>query len=130
MPGPLQDVEQRERAEMARVKDHYGQLLQRARSEAVAAHTALESGGGGAMTLAGGAGGAVGGAGGGGTATVREAERARSLELLLDESRKEGRWLRDRYSEMERVVEALRKTIMRQAELSSQRQDYPAPGGG
>lgn len=34
------------------------------------------------------------------------------------------RWLRDRNQELERVVEALRKTIMRQAELSSQRQDH------
>lgn len=42
---------------------------------------------------------------------------------MLDESRKEVRSLRERNQELERVVEALRKTIMRQAELSSQRQD-------
>lgn len=42
---------------------------------------------------------------------------------MVDESKKESRWLRERNQELERVVEALRKTIMRQAELSSQRQD-------
>jgi len=49
--------------------------------------------------------------------------QVRSLSLLLEESKKESRWLRERNQELERVVEALRKTIMRQAELSSQRQD-------
>lgn len=51
------------------------------------------------------------------------ARQVRSLRLLLDESKKESRWVRERNQELERVVEALRKTIMRQAELASQRQD-------
>lgn len=52
-------------------------------------------------------------------------QQVRSMTLLLEESRKEARWVRDRNQELERVVEALRKTIMRQADLSSQRQDQP-----
>lgn len=43
--------------------------------------------------------------------------------MLVEDARKEVRWFRERNQELERVVEALRKTIMRQAELSSQRQD-------
>lgn len=42
---------------------------------------------------------------------------------MLEESRKECKWVRERNQELERVVEALRKTIMRQAEISSQRPD-------
>lgn len=47
---------------------------------------------------------------------------------MLEESKKECRYVRDRNQELDRVVEALRKTIMRQAELSSQRQDHPQQG--
>lgn len=50
--------------------------------------------------------------------------QVRSLTLMLEESKKEARWMKERNGEQERVVEALRKTIMRQAELSSQRQDH------
>lgn len=47
---------------------------------------------------------------------------------MLEESKKEYRYVKERNQEMERVVEALRKTIMRQAELSSQRQDHHQQG--
>jgi len=50
-------------------------------------------------------------------------DKVKSLSELLEESHKEIRWLKDRNSESERVIEALRKTIMRQAELNSQREN-------
>ena len=62
------------------------------------------------------------------------------MTLQLEEGKKEARWMRERNQELERVVEALRKTIMRQADLSSQRGDQqgesllllllPVVGGG
>ena len=50
-------------------------------------------------------------------------DRVRSLTLQVEEGKKEARWMKERNLELERVVEALRKTIMRQADLSSQRVD-------
>ncbi|KAG5185112.1 hypothetical protein JKP88DRAFT_354299 [Tribonema minus] len=74
-----------------------------------------------------GEGGGLQGGGGGGAGDV---DKLRSLAMLLEESRKEARWLRDRNGESERVIEALRKTIMRQAELNSQRDSSTGGGGG
>ncbi|KAG5175462.1 hypothetical protein JKP88DRAFT_265792 [Tribonema minus] len=131
----LEEVEQRERAEVARIKDHYEGLLARAKSETAAALEGL-----GSAVAAGAAAGNLdgvhsGGAGGEGTqVSAADSEKIRSLAVLLEESRKEAKWLRDRTSESERIIEALRKTIMRQAELSSQRDNAhaagPKAGGG
>lgn len=52
---------------------------------------------------------------------IESKNEVRSLTLQLEEGKKEARWMRERNQELERVVEALRKTIMRQADLSSQR---------
>ncbi|CAM9778300.1 unnamed protein product, partial [Ectocarpus fasciculatus] len=90
---------------------------------------------GGAVGTATGGGGGVGGAGmppglDGTDSSESSDHKVRSLSLLVEEAKKESRWLRERNQELERVVEALRKTIMRQAELSSQRQDQQGTGPG
>ncbi|CAM9408908.1 unnamed protein product, partial [Discosporangium mesarthrocarpum] len=140
----VEEVETREKVELARMKgkykDHYGEQLARAKSEAAAANAALEgmssgltiapegmdrrsSGPSVSPSLQGYNGTRAEGADGMGIG-VGEDPKLRSLALMLEESKKESRSLRDRNQELERVVEALRKTIMRQAELSSQRQEH------
>jgi hypothetical protein len=110
----VEDVEQRERAEVARTKEHFEGLLARAKSETAAALEGL-----GSAVAAGAAagnldaytnsssGGGEGGGSGSGTLQLAagEGDKIRSLALLLEESRKEARWLRDRSSESERVIE-------------------------
>jgi hypothetical protein len=109
----VEDVEQRERAEVARTKEHFEGLLARAKSETAAALEGL-----GSAVAAGAAAGNLdaytnsssgGGEGGSGNGTLQlaagEGDKIRSLALLLEESRKEARWLRDRSSESERVIE-------------------------
>ncbi|CAN0021651.1 unnamed protein product, partial [Ectocarpus sp. 6 AP-2014] len=138
----LEEQEQRESGEMMRMREAFQDELASVKSDLSTAHAAM--GGLGAMSMADGRrGGAVGtvtvGGGGGagmppGLDGVDSSDSAdhkvRSLSLLMEEAKKESRWLRERNQELERVVEALRKTIMRQAELSSQRQDQQGTGPG
>ncbi|CAM9426510.1 unnamed protein product, partial [Ectocarpus sp. 12 AP-2014] len=131
----LEEQEQRESGEMMRMREAFQGELASVKSDLSTAHAAI--GGLGAMGMAdgrrGGAVGTVTGGGGGGAgmppgldgvdSSDSADHKVRSLSLLVEEAKKESRWLRERNQELERVVEALRKTIMRQAELSSQRQD-------
>ncbi|CAM9923006.1 unnamed protein product, partial [Ectocarpus sp. 12 AP-2014] len=127
----LEEQEQRESGEMMRMREAFQGELASVKSDLSTAHAAI--GGLGAMGMAdgrrGGAVGTVTGGGGGGAgmppgldgvdSSDSADHKVRSLSLLVEEAKKESRWLRERNQELERVVEALRKTIMRQAELSS-----------
>lgn len=129
----VEDVEQRERAELRCTKEHFEALLQRSKCETTSALEELSSAMAAASGLTAGEraeGAAAAAASWGASVSMGESEKVRSLALLLEEAKKEVRWLRERSSESERVIEALRKTIMRQAELSSQREAAAGAGSG